>query len=37
MPVALYVGEFVGAVLMFVGFLATVRPDREAAGVLPAG
>ena len=27
-PVALYVGEFVGAVLMFVGFLFTVRPER---------
>lgn len=32
-PVALYVGEFVGAVLMFVGFLYTVRPDRAAAPV----
>lgn len=29
LPVALYVGEFVGAVLMFVGFLYTVRPERE--------
>jgi hypothetical protein len=26
-PVALYVGEFVGAVLMFIGFLYTVRPE----------
>jgi hypothetical protein len=32
-PVALYVGEFVGAVLMFVGFLYTVQPDRTAAPV----
>lgn len=31
-PVALYVGEFLGAVIMFVGFLFTVRPDvREGA------
>jgi hypothetical protein len=37
MPVALYVGEFVGAVLMFVGFLYTVRPDREAARAATAG
>jgi hypothetical protein len=29
-PVALYVGEFVGAVLMFVGFLYTVRPESQA-------
>ena len=31
-PVALYVGEFVGAVLMFIGFLYTVRPEHA---VLP--
>ena len=37
MPVALYVGEFVGAVLMFVGFLYTVRPDREAVEAATAG
>lgn len=30
-PVALYVGEFVGAVLMFVGFLYTVRPEPAAS------
>ncbi len=28
-PVALYVGEFVGAVLMFIGFLYTVRSDSS--------
>jgi hypothetical protein len=27
-PVALYVGEFVGAVLMFIGYLYTSRPAR---------
>ena len=30
-PVALYVGEFVGAVLMFIGFLYTVRPQSVAS------
>jgi hypothetical protein len=30
-PVALYVGEFVGAVLMFGGFLYTVRPERAGS------
>ena len=32
-PVALYVGEFVGAVLMFVGFLYTVRPEPVASSI----
>lgn len=35
-PVALYVGEFIGAVLMFVGFLYTVRPEPVASPVPPA-
>ncbi len=35
-PVALYVGEFVGAVLMFVGFLYTVRPEPAATSA-PGG
>ena len=35
-PVALYVGEFVGAVLMFVGFLYTVRPEPVASSISEA-
>jgi hypothetical protein len=35
-PVALYAGEFVGAVLMFIGFLYTVRPEPVASSVPPA-
>ena len=36
-PVALYVGEFVGAVLMFAGFLYASRPASEsAAAVAPS-
>ncbi len=30
-PVALYVGEFVGAVLMFIGYLYAARPDTAPA------
>jgi len=33
-PVALYVGEFVGAVVMFIGFLYTVRPERAESTTL---
>jgi hypothetical protein len=36
MPVALYIGEFVGAILMFIGFLYTVRPEPVASSHGPA-
>lgn len=35
-PVALYVGEFLGAVLMFIGYLYASRPAPETAAAQPS-
>ena len=35
-PVALYVGEFLGAVLMFIGYLYASRPAPQTAAAQPS-